>query len=110
VSIDYDDVMVSLGLEPSTPKRVPAEHGEPRGYSNGCRCTKCREAWRRYQADWRASKRRDKDALTRVKHGTTTTYRAYGCRCEACRAANTAAMAAYRARHRKPAAKGGDAR
>jgi hypothetical protein len=107
MSASYDEVMASLGLEPSTPKRAPAEHGDHRRYLNGCRCNKCRAASRRYQAAWRAEKRSDPANADRAGHGKTTTYRAYGCRCEACRAANTADVAAYRARRRERAAKGG---
>ncbi len=104
MSASYDDVMVSLGLEPSAPKRVAAEHGAHRRYLNGCRCGECREASRLYQAAWRAKKRSDPSSADRAGHGKATTYRAYGCRCGACRAANSADVAAYRARRRERAA------
>lgn len=103
----YDELMMSLGLEPSTPKRLAAEHGDHRSYLNGCRCAECREACRLYQAAWRAEKRQDPSNADRAGHGKKSTYRNYACRCDACRAANTADVAAYRARRRERAMKAG---
>ncbi|WP_439947259.1 hypothetical protein [Streptomyces sp. BBFR109] len=103
MSASYDEVMASLGLEPSTPKQTAIKHGDRRGYSRGCRCPECREAWRAYCAARRAEKRTDPTAADRAKHGKAATYRVHGCRCDACRAANTADVAAYRARRRERA-------
>ena len=103
----YDDLMVSLGLEPSTPKNLPAEHGDVRRYRQGCRCDACREANRLYHAEWRATSRRDPSRADRAGHGKPNTYRQYGCRCDACRAANSADVAAWRARRRERAESGG---
>lgn len=104
MTASYDEVMVSLGLEPSTPKRMPPEHGDYRRYTKGCRCNECREAMRLYHIAWRAKQRSNPSGADRAGHGKPSTYRHYGCRCEACRAANTADVNAYRARRRGRAA------
>lgn len=116
---DYDEVMISLGLEPSTPTagrarsktsgrrtgRPPVDHGHGhyRTYAKGCRCQKCRKAHADKWARDLAERRQDPSAADRAGHGKTTTYTNYGCRCDACRAANTAAVNAYRARRRQHA-------
>ncbi|NEE06904.1 hypothetical protein G3M58_10650 [Streptomyces sp. SID7499] len=114
MSTSYDEVMVSLGLEPSTPRaergRVEHEHGDHRRYVQGCRCGECREAFRIYHVAWRAKQRSKPSGADRAGHGKPSTYRNYGCRCDECRAANSADVAAYRARRRERAAKGGEGR
>ncbi|MEU0427876.1 hypothetical protein ABZ235_30580 [Streptomyces canus] len=106
MSASYDDLMASLGLEPSAPKRPPAAHGDRRRYQRGCRCDECREANRLYKASWRAKRRSDPSLLGRATHGKASTYRQYGCRCDECRTANSADVAAWRARRRERAGGG----
>jgi phage FluMu protein Com len=74
-----------------------ARHGKPATYKGGCRCPKCREANRVYQAA--ANKRRAADpALAdRAGHGRYSTYINYACRCPACRAANSRRLRNQRA-------------
>lgn len=117
---DYDELMISLGLEPSSPgvgrprsktrgtaKRkqgrptVDHGHGDYRTYIKGCRCQECREAHRVRMIERRAVWANDPTAADRAGHGKKTTYRNYGCRCEPCTRANTADVNAYRARRRE---------
>lgn len=83
----------------------PARHGTWLGYgTDGCRCNRCRAAWRLYTRELRHRRgRRTWDdhvaALGGVTHGLRSTY-AHGCRCEECREAERVYRAEYRARRR----------
>lgn len=101
MTASYDEVMVSLGLEPSTPKRQPAEHGDYRRYTKGCRCGECRDAHRRAAKALRDKRRQDSSSADRAGHGKATTYRNHGCRCAECREANRLYLQRYRERRRE---------
>lgn len=78
---DWDDVLVSLGLTPSTrPARSPEERAK-----NAARCAEQR-------------RRRAERGLAPddPRHGKATTYTNWGCRCPKCTAANTEACRARR--------------
>jgi hypothetical protein len=84
---DWDDLVVSLGLTPSTrPARTPEERA--------ANTARCREQRRR-----RAERGLPPDD---PRHGKPSTYTNWGCRCDRCTAANTEACAAA-ARTRKAA-------
>lgn len=69
-------------------------HGTITAYTTDkCRCDVCREAWVRYQTEWRAARLADPN----VDHGKRVTYLC-GCRCSECRAANAAYNLARKAR------------
>ncbi|MFG3510210.1 hypothetical protein ACGF5F_32460 [Streptomyces sp. NPDC047821] len=92
----YDDVMVSLGLEPSS---EPGVCGTYRGYARHHYygedpCAACRKANSAYKRDRaRAAKKQD---LPPIKHGTARGARRHWYRnekpCDACRIAYNAEM------------------
>lgn len=59
-------------------------HGKPSTYNHGCRCPKCRDGWRVYQAKLQAQRVAKLPTNTTVVHGRSSTYTNYGCRCESC--------------------------
>lgn len=72
--------------------------GTAASYHRGCHCTRCREAWRVRQLEYRRQRaaRRVLDADGRLKaplpperHGSVSTYYGWTCRCRACSIANT---------------------
>lgn len=87
---DWDDLMASLRLTPSTPAPVDPEARA----KNAARC--------RAQRARRAARGLPDDD---PRHGKASTYTNWGCRCPACTAANTEAcaprVAASRARRKQ---------
>jgi hypothetical protein len=86
----------------------PPRHGTSLGYStDGCRCNRCRAAWRLYkrQTNWRAGRHRPHDEAVAARypngitHGLRATY-TNGCRCDDCRDAERVYKAEYRQRRR----------
>lgn len=67
-------------------------HGTLHKYRSGCHCDECRAENARYH---RARRVIDWD-LTRVEHGTRSSYVNYGCRESRCKQANRDYMRAYR--------------
>jgi DNA mismatch endonuclease (patch repair protein) len=82
-------------LTPDDPR-----HGTTNGYGNlGCRCEPCRDANRRYHAEYRARRPAPADAPD-AAHGTCYRYDV-GCRCDECRAAHNAKSRATKQRLRE---------
>ncbi|MFG3476437.1 hypothetical protein ACGF3K_14395 [Streptomyces sp. NPDC047980] len=86
-AVEWDDLVVSLGLAPSTRPAVPPEQRA----ANTARVRRQRAA--------RAARGLPADD---PRHGKPSTYTNWGCRCPCCTAANTASctprVAASRAR------------
>jgi hypothetical protein len=113
---DCRELLAMLGITPPEPKRGRGrprgeyEHGTPAKYSQGCRCTKCRDA---NTARCRSQQRRrvsDPEGADRAGHGKASTYQNYGCRCRPCTDANSAKSTAYKARRRAALAATGGAK
>lgn len=71
---------------------IPAfvNHGTTGTYSNyGCRCAKCKAAWRVHMTDQRIRRHNLSEDKIPVEHGTSARYENYGCRCEACKKAES---------------------
>lgn len=104
----YDEVMISLGLEPSASKQ--AKCGTPSGHNRHRRlgekpCQACTDSRAAYVRDRRAA-RKDPSRLTPIDHGTSRGARQHWYRnespCDACREAyNAECRAAKRADARR---------
>lgn len=77
------------------------KHGTITGYTHHkCRCDECRAAWRLYDREYKAGRRRSAERLPKpVPHGTLNGYQRYKCRCELCRTASAAYARKNRAAH-----------
>lgn len=80
------------------------QHGDPRRYSNGCRCPKCRTAHAKRHREQSLRRAADPANADLAGHGKASTYQNYRCRCRPCTAANSAKSVAYRAQRRERAA------
>lgn len=72
-------------------------HGTVNGWKHqGCRCDRCRTAWRQREATKAARRLSRRVDPSDPRHGNRNLYRKYGCRCEAC----CAAQAEHQARRK----------
>lgn len=76
-----------------------SHHGTNSRYTGGCRCAKCTEAARAYQAGYRERLRIwAAEHPNEIPHGTHNAYQNIGCRCSPCREAGTTYRQEWRAR------------
>ena len=75
-------------------------HGTTNGYVNlGCRCERCRTAWRVYIRERRRARIAGEAGEPKV-HGTPSNYTNWRCRCDKCSQAWNEYNKGLRARHR----------
>lgn len=118
----YDEVLLSLGLEPSSGTRAPyggARCGTRSGYERHRNrreepCDQCRAANTEYKRRRKAAPK-DPTAMPPINHGTEPGYRQHEYRgerpCEECRQAYRAVRTPYQRelRRRQRARRGGEA-
>ncbi len=91
--------------DPSSRSNDQRRHGRSLYANGGCRCEVCREAHRRYQAEWKrravARTQTTGQLPEAVEHGSVNAFYNHGCRCRACLDAAALAARERKARMRE---------